>query len=171
MPRWPDEPIETGRLDEPKFVHFDPMKRHWRPPPRPSPWKRHFELGRIHPGQWMLVSEIKKGGPRARQARMQSDRNSIESYVERYWPLERWQLRTVTIAGTWCDKELYMRFLGELTPEEDALDRKQRREDYQARLAKAAENKRRRAQEARDKAALEEAEAQVRIRGRRRPGG
>jgi hypothetical protein len=119
----------------------------------------------------MLVSEIKKGGPRARQARMQSDRNSIQCYVERYWPLERWQLRTVTIAGTWCDKELYMRFLGELTPEEDALDRKQRREDYQARLAKAAENKRRRAQEARDKAALEEAEAQVRIRGRRRPGG
>jgi hypothetical protein len=168
VPRWPDEPIETGRLAEPKFVHgFDPEKYQWRPPPRPSPWKRHFELGRLHPRQWMLVSEIKKGGPRARRARINSDRQSILTYADLHWPLERWQVRTVTLAGTWCDKELYMRFLGELTPEEDALDRKQRREDYEAKQAKAAENKRRRAQEAREKAAREELEARTKIRQRR----
>jgi hypothetical protein len=179
VPRWPDEPIESGRLEEPKFVHdFDPLAHHWRPPPSPSPWKRHFELGRQNPaiwnpatqqydGGWMLVSEVKKGGPRARRARITGDRNSIELYVEKHWPLERWQLRTVTLAGTWCDKELYMRFLGTLTPEEDALDRKQRRERYEARLGKIAENKRIRAQQAREKAAQDELEARTKIRQRR----
>jgi hypothetical protein len=183
VPRWPDEPIESGRLEEPRFVRgFDPMAHQWRPPPRPSVWKRHFELGRQNPavwnpatqqydGGWMLVSEVKKGGPRARQARIESDRWSIKQYVDKHWPLERWQLRTVTLVGTWCDKELYMRFLGTLTPEEDALDRKQRREAWEARQVLIGDNRRRRAQEARDKAAREELEARTKIRQRRNNQG
>lgn len=182
MPRWPDEPIESGRLEEPKFVRdFDPEKWRWRTPPKPSPWKRHFELGRQNPaiwnpatreydGGWMLVAEVTKGGPRARRARMLNDRNQIQSYAKRHWPLERWQLRSIIIEGTWCDRQLYMRFLGELTPEEDALDRKRRREWYDGHVAKVAENKRKRAAEARERAARAELEARAKIRGRRRPG-
>jgi hypothetical protein len=182
VPRWPDEPIKSGRLEEPKFVHgFDPEAHKWQPPPRPSPWKRHFELGRQNPavwnpatqkyeGGWMLVAVVKKGGPRARRNRIEDDRHAIQAYSNLHWPLERWQVRSVTLSGTWCDMELYLRFLGTLTPEEDALDRKQRREAYQARLAKTAEKKRRLAQEAREKAAREELEARVKIRGRGRTG-
>jgi hypothetical protein len=166
-----EEP-DTGRLEEPEFIRgFDPLAHKWRPPPKPSPWKRHFELGRMHPGQWMKVGEYKKGGPRARRDLINRDRGTIARYIDRYWPLERWQLRKVTLDGTWCDRELYMRFVGTLTPEEDAIDRQRRAVEYEARMKRAVENKARRAAAARQKAQEEEANARVRIRARRRPGG
>ena len=184
MPRWPDEPVPTGRLDEPRFVRngFDPTRvLRPRPPHTASPWARHIELARQNPalwnpttqeydGGWMLVSEIKKGGPRARQRAIKNDKSYIMRYVERYWPLERWQTRILTVPETWCDKQLYIRFLGTWTPEEAELERKQRSEKYQRDQLKAVENRRKRAQAAREKAAREELEARVKIRGRRRPG-
>jgi hypothetical protein len=167
----PNRP-ESGRLEEPKFVPgFDPVGYKYVRPSKPSPWKRHFELGRAHPNQWMLVSEVKQGGCRARQIRIQNDRQTIQNYVERHWPLERWQLKTITISDTWCDKELYMRFLGELTPEEDARDRAERRARHEARMGRAVQNKAKRAQEAREQAARDEIAARAQIRGRKRPGG
>ena len=173
MPRWPDSHSpETGRLEEPEFVHgFDPGAYKWKPPPKPSPWRRHFELGRQHPGQWMMVSKIIKGGCKERTLRIQNDRQTILNYADRNFPLERWQLRVITVQGTWCDRELYMRFLGELTPEEDAQDRAERRARWEAHQGKIKENKARRAQEAREQAARDEIEARAQIRGRRKPGG
>lgn len=182
-PRGRPRTAESGFLEEPVFVHgFDPGHHVYKPPPYPSPWKRHFDLGRQNPavwnpatgeydGGWMLVSRVVKGGCKARSAAINRDRSSIDSYVNRNWPLERWQLRMVTISGTWCDRELYMRFLGTLTPEEDALDRKRRKEYWEARQGKIIENKAKRAAAAREKAAREELEARVQIRGRRKPGG
>ena len=161
----------TGRLEEPRFVRgFDPGTHKWKPPPKPSPWRRHFELGRQHPGQWMLVSEAKKGGPKARTRIIQNDREKIRGFLWRQHPLERWETRCVTVSGTWCDRELYLRYLYTLTPEEHELDLKHRREKQRAHEAKVRENKERRAREARAKAQREEAEAQVKIRARRRPG-
>ena len=58
---------ESGLIEEPVFIRgFDPASYKWTAPPKPSPWKRHFELGRANPGKWMKVSEVKKGGCRAR---------------------------------------------------------------------------------------------------------
>lgn len=164
--------LESGFIEEPVFARgFDPGQHKWHPPPKPSPWKRHFELGRQNPGKWMMVSEVKKGGCRARLEAIQRDRNRIEGHLNRQCPLERWEIRQVTLDGTWCDRELWMRYLGELTPEEDARDRAQRRAKWEARTAKVIANRERKAQAARDKAREEEAAAQVRIRGRRRAGG
>jgi hypothetical protein len=165
-------PPEYGVLEEPVFVRgFDPAKHFWIPPPPRSPWNRHFELGRQHPGQWMLVAKIDKGGCKDRARRIESDRMRILNYLQRYLHLENWEVRRVTVSGTWCDRELYMRYLGEWTEEEYQLEMKRRRERYEAKQGLIAANKARRAQEARDKAREDEAAAQVRIRGRRRPGG
>jgi hypothetical protein len=174
----------TGRIEDPKFVRgFDPLAHLYKAPPRPSPWRRHFELGRQNPavwnpstqrydGGWMLVAEAKKGcgGPKARSLMIQRDREQIRVYLDRHHPLERWQTRQLTISGTWADRELYLRFLGELSPEENILDRKRRAEVIAARLAQQRENKARREAAAREKARLEEAAAQAKIRARRRPG-
>jgi hypothetical protein len=169
--RQPTDPIETGRIDEPKFQRgFNPRAYNWKPPQSTSPWNRHFDLGRAHPRQWMMVGEYKKGGPKFRRLAIRNDRRSIENYVHRWWPLERWELSQIVLTGTWCDRELYMRFLGELTPEEDALDRKKRRERWDELQVKRAENKVRREAEARAKALEERTKAEVKIRARHKPG-
>ena len=176
------KPLPSGRLEEPVFIRgFDPMQAVYSPPAKPSPWARHFELGREHPavwnhgtqeydGGWMLVSRIVKGGCKARLHRINSDREGINQYVARHWPCERWQLRLVTVAGTWCDRELYMRFLGTLSPEANELDRRQHKERYDAMMALSRERKAERMAAARRQAQQDEAAAQVRIRARRRPG-
>lgn len=150
---------------------FDPLQHKWVKPAVRSPWQRHFELGRANPGKWMKVSEVKRGGCKERQRAIDADRNKIHMWLERNVPLERWTLRQVTLAGTWCDRELWLRYDCELTPEEDREDRARRRLEYEQKQVVSKAKKERRAQEARDKAAEEEAAAQVRIRGRRRPGG
>jgi hypothetical protein len=114
----------------------------------------------------MKVAEAKKGGCKERKRVIGNDRTRIEAYLNKHHPLERWQLRTVTLDGTWCDRELYLRFLGELSPEEDAEDRARRYAAYQDRLGVINDNKARRAQEARDRAREEEAAAKVAIRAR-----
>jgi hypothetical protein len=130
-----------------------------------------MELGRLHPGQWMLVAKVTKSTPKVSLRAINRDRNQIEGWLERHASLERWELRTITVAGTICDRELYMRYLHTLTPEEDAEDRRQRREASAARMVVVRANRERRAAEARRRAAEDEAAAQVRIRGRRRGRG
>lgn len=180
MPR--KNPLESSALEEPVFVRgFDPASHQWKPPPRPFRWKRHLELGRQNParwnpatqqfdGGWMLVAEVKKGGCKDREQRIETDRDTIQIHLNKFFPLEVWELRRVTVAGTWCDRELYMRYLGTQTLEERELKIKLRRETWELRRAKSAEKKARRAREARQKALEEEAAAQVKIRSRRRPG-
>ena len=170
-----EEIPDTG-VTEPIFARVDVDELHRLTFKRPQrnyrfPWRRHLELGRQQPNQWMLASRVTKGGCRARAEVIARDRVKISGYVQRNYPLERWQLRQILVPDTYCDRELYMRFLGTLTPEEDALDRKLRRERYDALLAKAAENKAKRALKAREDAAKQERWAQQEIRARRRPGG
>jgi hypothetical protein len=159
------------RIPEPQFVRdFDPEAHTWRRPPRHTVWQRHFELCRANSMQWMKVSEAKKGGCKRRRQDMENDRQTIRWHLDRFYPLERWQLKVVTLDGTWCDRELYIRFLGELTPEQDAADRAVRAETQAARMAQRAINRERREQQARDKALEEQAKAQIKIRARRPPG-
>lgn len=162
---------DTGFIEEPVFARgFDPAANRWSRPPAKSPWARHFELGRQNPGKWMKVAEAKRGGCRHRLDVIQKDRRRIDVYLMRTVPLERWELRQLTLEGTWCDRELWIRYLHTLTPEEDAEDRRIRRLVWEQRRAVSNANKIRKAQEARDKAREAEAANQVRIRGRRRPG-
>jgi len=184
VPRWPNEPVPSGRLEEPKFVRgdFDPLKisagGNVRQPPTASVWYRHVELCRQNParwnpatgkfdGGWALISEIKKGGPRARRDAIRRDKVNVQEFVKRHWPLEWWESRIITIPETWCDKQLYLRYLGVRTPEEVALEAKVRSERYTAIMAKAVENKARRAAKAREKAARDELANRQLIRNRR----
>lgn len=181
MPRWRDEYVPSGRFNEPEFVRngFDPTKvSKPRRPATASPWFRHIELCRQNParwnpatqeydGGWALVAEVKKGGPLNRQRSIERDKNYLKLYVNKYWPLEWWQTRILTVPETWCDKQLYIRFLGMLTPEEKAVMVKERKEKYQRDQITANENRARRAREAREKAARDELASRDLVRRRK----
>lgn len=163
---------ESGALETPEFARgFDPLNRpKWRPKRKASRWDRALDLGRQNPGQWIKVAEAKKGGCKARRAIINNDRQSINNQLNRHFPLERWTLQVVTLAGTWCDRELWIRYNTTLTPEEDALDRKERSEAQAIRMAEGRRRRQEREALARTRAIQEEAAAQVSIRTRRKPG-
>lgn len=154
---------KTARLPKPIFVRQPPL--HWKPPHKPNPWKEHMELGRLHPAWpdgrkpgpgwvdlnhgWMLVSSIRVGGPRATFKIIHSDEQSIYRYAKRDHPLERWQCRIRTLPGTWRDRDLYLRFMGTLTPEEDEADRAERKALYAKRQQIIADKKTKKQLEAR----------------------
>jgi hypothetical protein len=166
-----EEIPDTGLLPEPQFIRYDPGQLpRWRPRPKTFPWTRHFELCRNNPLQWALIAEYKKGGCRARQAVLDKDRRRMNQWLKRNFPLERWEIKQVTLAGTHCDRQLFIRYLGFLTPEEDAIDRERRREIYWARRERARERKAVQAIQARRDAEKAQAEAKKKIRDRRRPG-
>lgn len=110
-----------------------------------SPWERHVELAREFParlqpdgtyaGGWVECAVQMKGGPRARQRMMGNDRRRLMAYVESRFPRERYQIACRTDPGTWCDLRMFIRFLKELTPEEDRLDRIERHKRYEAMMA------------------------------------
>lgn len=157
-PRQPK--IKTGMLAMPRFVG-PPKPQQWRPPPKPSPWEEHFKLCRQTPGRrdnkvgWAIVSEVKGKGRVESLHTIKRDRERIRLHLERRHPLERWQLQIVTIPDSWADKQLYIRYLGELTPEEDALDRKERRARWEAMMARRDEKRAERALAARAEAIRE----------------
>lgn len=152
---------KTGHLETPIFQGPPPVGRR-RPPKRPTKWDKHFEIGRLHPGArdndrgWMVVSKATKGGRAATSRAVINDRNAIITHLERWYPLERWELRVVTVADTWCDRELYMRYLGELTPEQDVADRAERRAAWERKMARSREKKARAALDARLRAQAEQ---------------
>jgi hypothetical protein len=146
------EPVQTtGKLAAPLFKG-PPQPRQWRRPVK-SRWDDFFTLGRQHPAGWpqtgplandrgwMVVSKVTRGGRKATMRAITNDRNQIQNHLNRHFPLERWQLQVATVPDTWCDRELYMRFLGTLTPEQDAADRAERRATYERKIAHAREKK------------------------------
>jgi hypothetical protein len=100
-------------------------------------------------GGWVLVGEAKRKGegPKARRREIWNLRKRLERYINVRYPLERYQLSCVPAEGTLADYELYMRYLGTLTPEEDRLDRIKRRQNYEAQMASRRVAKARRALE------------------------
>ncbi len=136
----PDPRAFRGEIPKPRF--------HAGPKPIPFPWKGHREIAMALPpvrdeatgglrGGWVLCGEAKRkgDGPKTRRRLIWNMKKRLERFIDTRYPLERYQLVVVAAEGTDCDMELYMRFLGTLTPEEDVLDRKRRRENYQAMLA------------------------------------
>lgn len=114
-----------------------------------SPWERHIELAREFPARWDAAAGEWKGGwiecgvymlkgdgPKARHKKRESDRRRIMFYLDRRFPLERFQLAMRCDPDTWCDLRLYIRFIKRLTPEEDRIDRIERRQRYDAMLAR-----------------------------------
>lgn len=130
--------------------------------PGPFPWAKHRELCIALPpvrdqgtgelrGGWVLVGEAKRrgDGPKERRRQIWNLKKRLVGLLDKRFPLERYQIAVTTAEGTDCDMELYMRYVGTLTPEEDELDRKRRREAYDAMMARRAELKAQRALESR----------------------
>jgi hypothetical protein len=178
------EPLkDTGYLDMPIFVREIPAFKRWRPPPKPSRWQKHFELGRQYPAWpdgrkpppgwvdnnhgWMIVSRVRKGGRQHTNDVMRRDRTDIVTWLDRHCPLERWQTRVHTLPDTWCDRDLYLRFLGTLTPAEHAQDRAERKAIYAKKQGLAAEKRAKRELEARLAARAEQEANQAKARRRR----
>lgn len=148
-----------GKITEPKVIRGEPPRRARRgKEPGPFPWARHREVCIALPptripgtnelrGGWVLCGEAKRrgDGPKTRRKQILALQRSLNSHLQRRFPLERFQLSVITAEGTDCDMELYMRFLGELTPEEDAADRARKRANYVRMLERRREVKAERA--------------------------
>jgi hypothetical protein len=149
----PAELSPAGGRVEPRLVRGElpPPGRQIRKKKR-SPWERHIELAREFPARWDAAEREWKGGwvecgvytlkgdgPKARHKKRESDRRRIMFYVDRRFPLERFQVAMRCDPDTWCDLRLYIRFIQRFTPEEDARDRAQRRIRYDAMMARRAE--------------------------------
>jgi hypothetical protein len=121
-----------------------------------SPWERHIQLAREFParfdpingtwssygpysGGWVEVAAYLKGGPKARMEARDKDHRRLDMHLNKNFPLERFQVANRCDPGTWCDLHIYIRFLKTLTPEEDRLDRIDRRARYDAMMARRAE--------------------------------
>jgi hypothetical protein len=170
------EPVQkTGILAKPVFVRGGLPQAHQqkRSLPKPSRWAAHIDLGRQYPawpnGQkpppgyqvnpdlgWMLVSRVTRGGKRTTTLAITRDEWEIRRDTERLNPLERWQFARRTVKDTWCERELYMRFLGTLTLEQDVVDRAERKARYERRLEISKEKKAQAALDARNRARAEE---------------
>jgi hypothetical protein len=127
------------------------------------PWKGHREIAMALPpargpggelrGGWVLCGEARRrgDGPKIRRRLIWNMQKRLARFLDLRYPLERYQLAVVAAEGTDCDMQLWMRYLGELTPEEDRLDRKRKRENYEAMMqhrrevkaARELENRRR----------------------------
>jgi hypothetical protein len=156
---------------EPQLLRGEPVHGRYLRPEWRNPFARHVELARQNPpwenpegefvGGWVLCSRVTgsaKRGSRETHRRILADQKSLQRYVERKFPLERFQVSVVTVADTWCDRELYVRYLYTLTVEEDILDRKRRREHYEWMMRRREEKK----AEARLRVARSEAKSQAR---------
>jgi hypothetical protein len=181
------EPVQkTGFLAKPEFLRggLPPIAQYLHEKPKPSRWAAHFELGRQFPvwpnGRkpppgyqvdpdrgWMIVSRVTRGGKATTLKAINYDRWDINRRLDSEFPLERWQTAQRTIPDTWAQRELYLRFLGTLTEEEDALDRKERRERHEARQVLINENRAKKALAARlaARAEMEANQAKGRSRG------
>ena len=140
-----------------------------------------MELARAHPGWpdgrppppgwvdpghgWMIVSRVTRGGRQSTRNAIERDKRAISGHLGRHAPLERWELVIRTVPDTWCDRELSMRFLGTLTPDEHVADLAERQALYERRMAAAAEKRAKKALEARLRARAEQ--EQNRARGAR----
>jgi len=146
----------TGQLAQPIIIRGNPPPR-WYPPPH-TRWQAAINLGLANPawwdednqewvGGWMLVAQIKHGGWKERSYRIKLDKGSLHRWLLERRPYEKWQLALGTGEG-WV-RNLYMRFLYVMTPEEYVLDKKRRREIYDNIQARGRELKAERELEAR----------------------
>lgn len=149
----------AGKITEPKVIRGEPPRAPKAGMRRgPFPWERHREVAMALPptripgtnelrGGWVLCGEAKRrgDGPKTRRKQIISLQRSLKAHLDRRFPLERFQLSVITVEGTDCDVELYMRFLGKLTPEEDAADRARKRANYVRMLERRREVKAERA--------------------------
>lgn len=173
------QPVQTtGKLDKPVFIRGGPpaARQGLRALAKPSRWEDHMELGRQYPAWpnarkpppgyevdpargWMLISRVTRGGKKTTMTAITKDRYEIQMWLKRHRPLERWQFSIRTVKDTWAERELFMRFLGILTEEEDTLDRKETRSRWEARQLAIKEKKAKTALEARLKARAEQERA------------
>jgi hypothetical protein len=173
MPQPQDGPIirRNDGAVPPALIRGEPVRGQYRRPVYQSPWARHVELARQNPpwerpdgefvGGWVLCARIKYAhgrGSKETWRLINNDKDRLWNYVDKAFPLERFQLSICTVADTWCDRELFIRYLYTLSVEEDILDRKRRKERFEARMRRRMELK----AERRLAAALAEQKSQAR---------
>jgi hypothetical protein len=147
---------DTGIVDDVHIAREPPQPWSWKPPPT-TPWDRHIQLARANPGQWVLCSHVKEGGRAHTWKVIQADRRRIKQFLVNHHPLERWTLQAWTVADTWCDRKLSIRFNFVVTPEQHLIERRAARATWERNMAKGEERKRERALQAKMAAEAERA--------------
>jgi hypothetical protein len=117
-------------LEEPIFGPLPPSWGFNKGQRRPTAFEHHLVRLRDHPKAWAKVAEYKAkamGGTVEAKAGARRGKAQIKGHVDKWYPLERWATRIICVQGTLGDRELWARYLGTLTEDEDRVDREQRR--------------------------------------------
>jgi hypothetical protein len=85
-----------------------------------------LDIIREHPARgpedgWAKIAEYKggkDGGKVATRNLIRNDEQKIRRHLMLYHPLEWWEFSLRMVPDTWADRELRVRFIGTLTPEE-----------------------------------------------------
>lgn len=148
--------MPDGRLAAPRWGRVTDVKR--GAPPKPWPWEgiidtvRRDSLDMLAQGRQprtALVAEYKSGkdagGRKARTNRRNYDAEKLREGLDERYPLERWKVMRRFREDSWYVGEIWVRYEGTLTPEQDREDRVRRRRQVLERQRTARENRERRA--------------------------
>jgi hypothetical protein len=134
--------VPRGKLTRP-VPGFLPKGGCARLPAAPNAFSDHIEIIRDHParwdddreqfvGGWYLIAEYKTGGRTAQVGAAKRDADMLGRWLKRNVPLELWEIRTRYIPDTWFHRQLWVRFLGVLTPEQYAREKANHRAQMMA---------------------------------------
>lgn len=127
----------TGKERSKKELPSAPTFGEVPPPSQFHPARKVFRYAELlhkvreHPNSWAMIAVFDEGPPSNTARRVAVVCNEVLSYLRRYFPLEVWDVSRRTIPDTWNRRELWVRYTGDLTPEQAAEARQARREMWQ----------------------------------------
>ena len=85
---------------------------------RPFEYEEILEMVRERPGEDAKIAVFTDGGRKATLAQCHAARARVWRWLLDNRPLEDWKVMTRLTPGTWGDRELWVTYLGLMTPEE-----------------------------------------------------
>jgi hypothetical protein len=125
------KPAVSGALARPEFGAIPPPRKE-KKPKAPFPYGFLIDTVREHPNIPAAIAVFKKGTKRHTQMQVVYARDKVRKWLEENHPLENWRISVRTTPDTWCERKLYVEYLGTFDSLEEATDfRKRRRREWE----------------------------------------
>lgn len=99
--------------------------------PRPDPpYVRLLDMVRQKPGAWAKIAVFDEGNQRATYEAQTRLCTKINRWLADYVPLEVWEIRRRRLPDTWSTREIWIRYVGDVTAEEAQQLRELRRHPF-----------------------------------------
>lgn len=109
----------------PVFKELPPLGR----PNQKKVFRYATQLQKVRefPNTWALVAVFDEGSPKYTSSRVQTVSGELWRYLTRTFPLEVWEVSRRKVPDSWCRREIYVKYHGEVSPEVAAEMRAARR--------------------------------------------